>query len=63
MQRVGTAVVADRRKDVLLEQIVNRDLALVLDVLVGAADRCLVEGDGDQALLARGGLCFRRIHR
>ena len=52
MQRVRTAVVADRREGVLLEQIVDRDLALVLDVRVGAADRFLVEGDGDEALLA-----------
>ena len=39
MQRVRSAVVADRREDVLLEQIVDRDLALVLDVRIGAADR------------------------
>ena len=32
MQRVGPAVVADWREVILLEQIVDRDLALVLDV-------------------------------
>ena len=63
MQRVGTAVVADRREGVLLEQIVDRDRALVLDVRVGAADRFFVERDGDQALLAAGRRCFRRAHR
>ena len=48
MQRVRAAVVADRREGVLLEQIVDRDRALVLDVRIGAADRSFVEGDGDQ---------------
>src|ERR1019366_10826552 len=54
---------ADRLEGVLLEQIVDRDLALVLDILVGAADRFLVEGDGDQALLHRSRRRFRCAHR
>ena len=37
--------------DVLLEQIVDRDRALVLDVGTGAADRFLVERHRDEALL------------
>ena len=48
MQRVGPAVVADRRERVLLDQIVDRDRALVLDVGAGAADRVLVERHGDE---------------
>src|SRR6185437_11588661 len=62
MQRVGTAAVPKGRERILFEQIVDRDFALVLDVFVGTADRFFVEGDGDQALLARGGRCFRGTH-
>ena len=50
MQRVGPPVVADRRERVLLDQVVDRDRALVLDVRAGAADRGLVERDRDEAL-------------
>ena len=39
MQRIGPAVVADRREGVLLDQIVDRDRALVLQVGAAAADR------------------------
>ncbi len=46
----GPAVVVERREGVVLEQIVDRDRALVLDVAVGAADRILVERDRDQAV-------------
>ena len=53
MQPVRPAVVADRRERVVLEQVVDRDRALVLDVGAGAADRALVERDLDEALLAR----------
>ena len=49
MQRERTALVADRREGVLLEQIVDRDRALVLDIGPGAADRVLVERHRDEA--------------
>ena len=45
-----------RREGILLEQIVDRDLTLVLDVGIGAADRLLVERDGDQALRRAAGV-------
>ena len=51
----------DRRERVLLEQVVDRDLALVLDVRIGAADRFFVELDRDEALLARAGVDFAAL--
>ena len=38
-ERVGPAVMVERTKAVVLDQIVDRDRALVLDVAVRAADR------------------------
>ena len=46
----GPRVVAVRRERVLLEQIVDRDRALVLDVGARAADRSLVERHRDEAV-------------
>src|SRR5262245_21704723 len=60
MQPVRPALVADRRERVLLEQVVDRDRALVLDVGARAPDRVLVERDLDEVLLAR---CRRGAHR
>jgi hypothetical protein len=48
VQRIGTAVVADRLKIIAFDQIVDRNRALVLDVRIGAADRLLVEFDRDE---------------
>ena len=56
LQRIGTAVMAGRPKLVVLNQVVDRDCALVLDFFVGAADRRLVErhrGEAAGVLLAR----------
>ncbi len=53
MQRVRAALVADRREMILLDQIVDRDRALVLDIRTGTADRFLVQGHRDEALLHR----------
>ena len=53
MQRVRPAVVADRRERIVLEQIVDRDRALVLDVGTGAADRSLVERHRDEPVAGR----------
>src|SRR6516162_1126780 len=44
LQRVGTAVVSDRPELVVFEKIVDRDPPLVLDIVVGAAERGFVEG-------------------
>ena len=58
MQRVRAAVVADRREGILLDQVVDRDRALVLDIEARAPDRFLVERHRDDAIgigcLARG---------
>ncbi len=62
MQRVRSAVMADRRKRIHFEQIVNRDLPFVIDIGAGASDRRVVKGDGNKALRARGGRCFSRAH-
>ena len=43
----GPILVAERLKDVVLDQVVDGDRALVLDLGPGAADRALVEGHGD----------------
>ena len=53
MQRVGAVVVTDRRERIFLEQIVDRDRALVLDVGAGAADRVLVERHRDEPVRDR----------
>jgi len=42
--------VSDRRKQVLFDQVVDRNLPLVFDVRVGAADRFLVESNADEPL-------------
>src|SRR3984893_5026701 len=49
MQREGTPVGALRREQVLLDQVVDRDRALMLDVGTGTADRFLIERDCDDA--------------
>src|SRR4051794_31986375 len=49
-ERVRAALVAFRRKGVLLDQVVDRDRALVLDVGVGTADGFFVERNLDQML-------------
>src|SRR5262249_56724156 len=54
---------ADRCERVVLEQVVDRHRALVLDVGAGAADRALVERDLDEALLALGRRAHRRLSR
>ena len=46
----------DRREGIVLEQIVDRDRALMLDVRGGAADRAFVERDLDETLLGCSGL-------
>src|SRR5581483_8264250 len=66
MQRVGAAVIARGREEIPLEQVVDRDLPLMLDVRIGAADCFLVERDGDEALSCGSGFCrahcrWRRI--
>src|SRR5262249_33527265 len=63
MQRERPFRIAVRRKAVLFDEIVDRDRALVLDVGVGAADRALVERDGDQTLCGMLSLAARRTHR
>ena len=45
MQGVRPGIVAVRQKKILLEQIVDRDRALVLDVGAGPPDRIFVERD------------------
>jgi hypothetical protein len=42
---------AKRRKRVLLEQVVDRDLALVFDIRIGPANRLFVENNGDKTPL------------
>src|ERR1700738_5325352 len=49
-QRIRSGIAIDEREGIVLQEIVDRDRALVLDVLAGAADRGLVERDLDQAL-------------
>ena len=48
LQRVGSAVVADRTEFVVFDEVVDRDPALVLDVVVGIAEGSFVERDRDQ---------------
>jgi len=48
MQRNGPAVVVLGGKDVVLEQIVDRHRALVLDIGLEAADRVFIERDRNQ---------------
>ena len=50
MQRERSAVVVLGRKGVVLEQVVDRNRALVLDVGVGAAHRVLIERDRNQTV-------------
>ena len=50
LQREGPAVDALRREQVLLDQIVDRDRAFMLDVGAGAADQFLIERDRDNAV-------------
>src|ERR1700756_3594316 len=67
MQREGTVrLMAVRREQVLLDQIVDRDRALMLDVGPGAADRFLVERYRDDAALGvimGGRLAHGRLRR
>ncbi len=51
MQRVGAGLVPNGCERVLFEQVIDRDLALVLDVGIGTADRFLVENHGGKAPL------------
>jgi hypothetical protein len=51
MERVRPIVMAKRRKRVLLEQVVDRDLALVFDIRIGPANRLFVENNGDKTPL------------
>ena len=48
VERVGAVVAAFEREAVALEDVEDRDLALVLDVGVAARDRGLVERDGGE---------------
>src|SRR4029077_127081 len=57
LQRVRTTVVIHRRERIVLDQIVDRDRALVLDVGAGAADRTFVQRDLDEALPGTAALC------
>jgi hypothetical protein len=50
MQHVGPAVVIDRRERIVLDQVVDRDRALVLDVRAGAPDGAFVQRDLDEPL-------------
>src|SRR5580658_4239581 len=51
MQREGPAVDALRRKQVLLDQVVDRNRSFMLDIGAGTADRFLIERDRDDAVL------------
>ena len=51
VQREGARASAFRREQVLLDQIVDRDRALVLDVGTGTPDQFLVERHRDDAIL------------
>jgi hypothetical protein len=51
MQRIWAALVPDGCEGVQLEQVIDRDLALVLDIRIGTADRFLVENHGGEASL------------
>src|SRR6202040_3929054 len=51
MQREGAAVDALRREQILLDQVVDRDGALMLDVRTGTADRFLIKRDRNDAVL------------
>src|SRR5437588_11673738 len=62
MQRVRSARMPDRREAVLLDEVVDRDRALVLDVGARATDRAFIEDDGDQAM-RRGARAHRRLRR
>src|SRR6516164_7828470 len=61
IERIRAALVATRTKRVLLEQIVDRDRALMLDVRIGAPDRAFVEVHPDQAIWV--GHRHRRLSR
>src|SRR5215213_4348148 len=60
VERIRSALVADRRKRVFLDQIVDRDLAFMVDVRAGAADRFLVERHRDEPVVIG---CLRGRHR
>ena len=49
-QRIGSAIMSDKRKAVFLDKIVNRDRTLMLLIGRAAADRIFVERNGDQPL-------------
>jgi hypothetical protein len=57
MQRVGSGVMPRRREHVLLQEVVDRDRALVLDIGIGTTDRAFVERDSDET---SGGRFIRR---
>ena len=52
-QLIGAAVLVHHGKHVLLEEIVDRDRALVLDVPVAATDRALVQRHRGDAVTVR----------
>src|SRR5215207_8132914 len=64
MQSVRAIIVADRCERVLLDQIVNRGGALMLDVRAGTADRAFVKRHRDEPVVVFGfGGCHRRLRR
>ena len=52
VQRERPAARAFRREQILLDQIVDRDRALMLDIGTGTPDRFLVERHRDDAIVA-----------
>ena len=52
VQRERPLRVAFRREQVLLDQIVDRDRALMLDIGTGTPDRFLIERHRDDAVVA-----------
>jgi hypothetical protein len=54
--------VSDRRKQVLLEKIVDSDLSLVLDIRVGSTNRFFIKNHGDQASLRTSRRWLRCVH-
>ena len=63
MQSVRPAVVPDGPELIIFDQIVDRDAALVLDVVGGAAERSLIERHGGEPALLLLILAGRARHR
>src|SRR5579872_1198788 len=61
MQRKGPAIGAFRREQILFDQIVDGDRALMLDIGAGATDRFFIERDRHDAVF-RIGPWWRRGH-